>query len=1458
MITRSAVFRVKDRLRNELGQAQIARLDAIANLLAEDGRASLAAVLEDLYPGLPRETALSNFRQFRLILNTAAKQANVRLALETDGQNKRSAPESRAVWFTGDDEITEGLNQIIEAEEYGLQRTSQTAVRLGTVTYDFARANGEGDDLIRELETHFKAAATHEFIRKPGAECDLIIELVSPAYLATRPSREWVCRVVPVLYKEIDELNTNQRGLERLKKFTFDGSPWTSAKRPKSVSALFADICRVCAEPWVPALALPECDPLPHYVRSHGVPSKLDKQQAEPLGERREALEFLHDWCGEPSGPRYCALVGETGIGKTTTVQKLASERKTQQRQTIYLDLRLLGQDAAEKDIELTRILDIILAKSWKSGSVERLVKPLEAIKLVRDHGALVIFDGLDEVLVHLPPTQGQHFTRELFRILPPSVKSHGKMLITCRSNFFRTFRDQVNHLTAESRDNINKQDYLALVLLPFTENQIRESLKITLPANDPDRVLELLKSVHNLREMAERPYTLSLITNQIHRLEQWKAAGEKVTGYRLYGHMVLEWLERDAGKHTLTTDHKQAIMEYFAAELWKSGRKTWKIGDIETWLLKFLRANDDINIHYEGVSRELLKEDLRTATFLVRDGGDEFRFAHTSLQEYFLAGYLRRALLESALDRWAIPRVSAETLDFLGQALDPNEIGPLKALRDNYTPLASELGFEYYMVASKGGYPRINGSGFQLQRADLSGRMYADADLPKIDLTGANLRHSVWENINLREGNFGNANAPLAEFHACDLEGAIFERVDLTAAVFRRSNLHRAIFREANEYHAQRPGIPSASLGTLIPQAGHSNSVWSCACSPDSRRAISGSADGTIRVWDAATAEARKVLDGHTERVTSCSFSQDGTRVLSASDDTSLRLWNVETGECLSIFQGHSAAINACTFSPDGSRVLSASDDMTLRIWDVETGETVFILSGHSRAVTGCAFSPDGSLILSCSHDSSLRVWEVDTGAALRELHGHSDAINACAFLSDGTRVLSASQDETLVIWDVHSGKSIHSLRGHSAPVITCGVSIDGCHVVSGDVDGTIMVWDAQRGEPVRTMPNPSGAVTCCKFFPDGHHVLSSSDSHACPLSVWDVTRGERIHIFGRDNVFVWGCALSRNGRFGLTACSDSTLALWDLANGQLLRTFRGHSGWVWSCALSADGSLALSGSGDHTLRVWSAPAGETLRTLQGHAGSAFACALSPDDRLALSASRDGTLRLWSIATAETIRTLEGHSETVADCVFSNDGYRALSASFDQTIKVWDVETGKLLRTLHGHGGPVRSCAFSPDGRRALSASDDMTLLVWDVDSGKAVHQLRGHFGIVWDGVFSGDGRRILSASADRTLRIWDVETGGTLRTLRGHSDLVTGCAFSTDGQRAISSSKDGTFRLWDAETGQQVGWQAHHFPDGGTFSVTVDKPQRIISHGPNSWRYIRWEVRNEQGELDLLPSDL
>ncbi|CAJ0916821.1 unnamed protein product, partial [Mesorhabditis belari] len=158
----------------------------------------------------------------------------------------------------------------------------------------------------------------------------------------------------------------------------------------------------------------------------------------------------------------------------------------------------------------------------------------------------------------------------------------------------------------------------------------------------------------------------------------------------------------------------------------------------------------------------------------------------------------------------------------------------------------------------------------------------------------------------------------------------------------------------------------------------GHSDSVLCLQYDPlNSFRAVSGSADNSIKVWDARTAQcAMTILNSHEDAVTCVRF--DAHRIISGSVDRMIKMWDIRTGRCSNTIdwrfhEGHTGVVRC--LQVDAWRIVSASDDRTVKVWNLETSERMCTLQSHTDGVTCVDF--DDKRIVSGSYDKQVKLWD-------------------------------------------------------------------------------------------------------------------------------------------------------------------------------------------------------------------------------------------------------------------------------------------------------------------------------------------------------------------------------------------------------------------------------------------------------------------------------------------------
>jgi len=96
-------------------------------------------------------------------------------------------------------------------------------------------------------------------------------------------------------------------------------------------------------------------------------------------------------------------------------------------------------------------------------------------------------------------------------------------------------------------------------------------------------------------------------------------------------------------------------------------------------------------------------------------------------------------------------------------------------------------------------------------------------------------------------------------------------------------------------------------------------------AVSADGRVTISGSTDGTMRVWDLRNGRSAD-RDESRQGQGVLAMTADGDRAVSAGEDRRIRVWDVNSGRCLSVWRAHDDTIWDIAVTPDGHKAVSAS----------------------------------------------------------------------------------------------------------------------------------------------------------------------------------------------------------------------------------------------------------------------------------------------------------------------------------------------------------------------------------------------------------------------------------------------------------------------------------------------------------------------------------------------------
>jgi WD40 repeat protein len=506
-------------------------------------------------------------------------------------------------------------------------------------------------------------------------------------------------------------------------------------------------------------------------------------------------------------------------------------------------------------------------------------------------------------------------------------------------------------------------------------------------------------------------------------------------------------------------------------------------------------------------------------------------------------------------------------------------------------------------------------------------------------------------------------------------------------------------------------------------PIAGHTRVIRHLALSADGKVLASGSAGGTIRVWDVANGKELLRVERTQQHWTApLAVSPDG-KLLAWCENRGVLVWQVAANKQL---WSRERAAEALAFSPDG-RVLAWGVGTAVECWDVAGEKRLSQLTGPQRAICYVAFSPDGKTLASAS-DGTVCLWDWAAGTERALLRG-AGRLSTLAFTPDGRTVIAAGQEGRIFLWETATGKALHE-AGHDTEVQDVGFFPDGQVAVTTSADRRVRFWDTATGKELHRFPLPPGAEPF-SLSAAGRTVLAVARPGRSVrlLELSGATPARQRSVSGDDQGVP--VALSPDGGT-LATTWEHALVLQDRATGKEIYRLPGGGRGVRALAFSPDGKWLATGGANQIVRVRDAKTGKELahHEFEGEpvnipafprntraAMPIHTLAFAPDGKtLAVGAGND--VVLLDPATAKVLPRKASHHSTVSFLTFSPDGRLLASAARMEDSRFHVREVATMQEVVHPgpHDHQITRLAFSPDGRTVLSGSVDTSALLWDL----------------------------------------------------------------------------------------------------------------------------------------------
>ena len=624
----------------------------------------------------------------------------------------------------------------------------------------------------------------------------------------------------------------------------------------------------------------------------------------------------------------------------------------------------------------------------------------------------------------------------------------------------------------------------------------------------------------------------------------------------------------------------------------------------------------------------------------------------------------------------------------------------------------------------------------------------------------------------------------------------------------------------------------------------GHQAEITALKTAVHSDKLISGSLDGTIKIWDLKTDALEQSIQTSLQ-IFCVELTNDEFTIISTHEDATLRLWDIESGELIgrtqnypkpfkvialtpdssmilsalnglkklflnkikskSIINQHQKPIRSLVLSPDNTLLAAGSDDFTISIWDADSMKLRKFIEGHTKTVTSLLFTPNSKFLISGSEDHWIKAWEMPDGEEAYAINECDDVIGL-ALYNDGENLMAVCGDKSLRLFDLNQKKLLNCtfFENQFCKII---VNNSGNKAYCGDVAGFLYEFELKNMQVTKKFQaNWSPLLALTVSFDDLKLYTSFAKDDVFEIKIWNLETDNFILLKTLINGYVIHSLVLNSKSTKLFSGSDQRILVWDLINYKKIAEFDDHTALVRCLALSSNEQTLYSCSDDGCIRAWNLKDCREMAFLKGHQYKILRMAITPNGQYLVSGDENDKIIVWDLLNKNNkIKYVLSNEEEckIQGLAITSDGNKIIASTNKLKKTIWDLKEGKRIAQFEFPTYSQR-LILSPDDKNVIIGYSDSIIRSWNLEKLTIEKSFQGHTGCIRDLIISKNGRKLISGSEDNLIIIWDIETQQNFKTLNGHDDEVTALALNPDNTMLFSGGKDAKVIIWDFFTFQ------------------------------------------------------